>query len=86
VVYFTKNFKKQLTLTVNKGIIRSLDNATGSKKMTKVFIVVQQVAFEGENVVRGFAAYAAAVAFADELAASNTCRSTVFDVRELEVF
>lgn len=54
--------------------------------MTKVFIVVQQVAFEGENVVRGFAAYAAAVAFADELAASNTCRSTVFDVRELEVF
>jgi hypothetical protein len=54
--------------------------------MTKVFIVVQQVAFEGEIVERVFSSYAAAVAYADELSASNTCRNTVYDIREREVF
>ena len=54
--------------------------------MTKVFIVVQQVAFEGEIVERVFSAYDAAMAYAVELEASNTCRNTVYDIREREVF
>ena len=72
---------KQLTLTVNKGIIRSLDNATGSKKMNQVYIVVEQVQYEGESIERVFAAHDAAVAYAAQLTAGNTAANVVYDVR-----
>ena len=58
--------------------------------MTKVFIVVQRIAYEGDTVMRVFGNYKDAIAYADELtaeeiAADFICRND-YDVFEREVY
>lgn len=57
--------------------------------MDKVFIVVQRVAYEGDTVMRVFAKYGDAVAYADELTMSiDAGMASVidYDVFEREVY
>ena len=54
--------------------------------MNKVFIVVEKIAYEGECIMRVFGKYADAVAYADELAASDNCANVDYDVCEREVY
>ena len=55
--------------------------------MDKVFIVVERIAYEGDTVMRVFAKYADAVAYADELTASIELPLDIdYDVFEREVY
>lgn len=58
--------------------------------MTKVFIVVQSVAYEGDTVMRVFGNYTDAVAYADELTAGDSFAGEdgfiEYDVFEREVY
>lgn len=55
--------------------------------MTKVFIVVERVAYEGDTVLRVFANYKDAVSYADELTAELTLPLDIdYDVYEREVY
>ena len=55
--------------------------------MTKVFIVVEKVAYEGDTVMRVFANYRDAVAYADELTAALELPLDIdYDVFEREVY
>lgn len=57
--------------------------------MNKVFIVVQRIAYEGDTVLRVFANYKDAVAYADELTMSidaGMARMIDYDVFEREVY
>ena len=58
--------------------------------MTKVFIVVQSIPYEGDTVMRVFAKYDDAIAYADELTAEDALRTgggfMEFDVFEREVY
>jgi hypothetical protein len=55
--------------------------------MTKVFIVVEKVAYEGDTVMRVFANYKDAVAYADELTAALELPLDIdYDVFEREVY
>jgi hypothetical protein len=55
--------------------------------MEKVFIVVERVAYEGDAVMRVFAKYADAVAYADELTAALELPLDIeYDVMEREVY
>ena len=49
--------------------------------MNQVYIVVEQVQYEGESIERVFAAHDAAVAYAAQLTAGNTAANVVYDVR-----
>jgi hypothetical protein len=55
--------------------------------MTKVFIVVERIAYEGDTVMRVFANYKDAVAYADELTAELDLPLDIdYDVLEREVY
>ena len=55
--------------------------------MTKVFIVVERIVYEGDIVMRVFANYKDAVAYADELTAEQKLPSDIdYDVLEREVY
>ena len=55
--------------------------------MTKVFIVVRKVAYEGDTIERVFATYKDAVKYADELtAALDLPLSIDYDVCEREIY
>ena len=58
--------------------------------MEKVFIVVESIPYEGDTVMRVFAKYDDAVAYADELTAEDALRTgggfMEFDVFEREVY
>ena len=55
--------------------------------MDKVFIVVEKVAYEGDTVMRVFAKYDDAVAYADELTAELKLPLDIdYDVFEREVY
>ena len=58
--------------------------------MTKVFIVVRKVAYEGDTIERVFATYNDAVKYADELTAEDALRTgggfMEFDVMEREIY
>jgi hypothetical protein len=55
--------------------------------MEKVFIVVEQIAYEGDTVMRVFAKYADAVAYADELTGALDLPLDIdYDVLEREVY
>jgi hypothetical protein len=55
--------------------------------MDKVFIVVERIAYEGDTVMRVFAKYADAVAYADELTAEVKLPLDIdYDVFEREVY
>ena len=55
--------------------------------MDKVFIVVRRVAYEGDTVMRVFANYKDAVAYADELTAEEIAADFIdYDVFEREVY
>lgn len=55
--------------------------------MEKVFIVVERIAYEGDAVMRVFAKYGDAVAYADELTAElNLPLDIDYDVFEREVY
>jgi hypothetical protein len=55
--------------------------------MEKVFIVVERIAYEGDTVMRVFAKYADAVAYADELTAELDLPLDIdYDVLEREVY
>jgi hypothetical protein len=55
--------------------------------MTKVFIVVERIAYEGDTVLRVFAKYDDAVAYADELTAAVELPLDIdYDVFEREVY
>jgi hypothetical protein len=55
--------------------------------MEKVFIVVQRIAYEGDTVMRVFAKYGDAVAYADELTAAESLPLNIdYDVFEREVY
>ena len=58
--------------------------------MTKVFIVVRKVAYEGDTIERVFATYNDAVKYADELTAEDALRTgggfMEFDVFEREIY
>lgn len=54
---------------------------------TKVFIVVEKVAYEGDTVMRVFSKYDDAVAYADELTAELKLPLDIdYDVFEREVY
>ena len=55
-------------LADNAGVFQRLE--LGGSIMEKVFIVVEKIAYEGDTVVRVFANYKDAVAYADELTAA----------------
>jgi len=55
--------------------------------MDKVFIVIERVAYEGDTVMRVFANYKEAVAYADELTAALELSLDIdYDVLEREVY
>ena len=55
--------------------------------MTKVFIVVRKVAYEGDTIERVFATYNDAVKYADELTAALDLPLDIdYDVFEREVY
>lgn len=59
--------------------------------MTKVFIVVRKVAYEGDTIERVFATYNDAVKYADELTAADALRAGAggfidYNVMEREVY
>ena len=55
--------------------------------MDKVFIVVERLAYEGDTVMRVFANYSDAVAYADELTAEQKLPLDIdYDVFEREVY
>ena len=55
--------------------------------MTKVFIVVRKVAYEGDTIERVFATYKDAVKYADELAAELDLPLDIdYDVFEREIY
>jgi hypothetical protein len=55
--------------------------------MTKVFIVVRKVAYEGDTIERVFATYNDAVKYADELTAALDLPLDIdYDVYEREVY
>jgi hypothetical protein len=56
--------------------------------MNKVFIVVRRVAYEGDTVMRVFANYKDAVAYADELTAEESLQADYidYDVFEREIY
>ena len=59
--------------------------------MTKVFIVVQSIPYEGDTVMRVFATYKDAVTYADELTAADALRAGAggfidYNVMEREVY
>jgi hypothetical protein len=55
--------------------------------MDKVFIVVERIAYEGDTVMRVFANYKDAVAYADELTAEVKLPLDIdYDVFEREVY
>jgi hypothetical protein len=59
----------------------------GGSIMTKVFIVVRKVAYEGDTIERVFATYNDAVKYADELAAELDLPLDIdYDVFEREVY
>jgi hypothetical protein len=55
--------------------------------MTKVFLVVERRAHDGDTVMRVFGAYKDAVAYADELTADQDGKMEIlYDVFEREVY
>jgi hypothetical protein len=55
--------------------------------MEKVFIVVERAAYDGDTVLRVFAKYKDAIAYADSLDAENTLALDIdYDVYEREVY
>ena len=55
--------------------------------MEKVFIVVERIAYEGDTVMRVFANYKDAVAYADELTSALELPLDIdYDVYEREVY
>ena len=55
--------------------------------LTKVFIVVEKIAYEGDTVLRVFSNYNDAVKYADALTEENTLALDIdYDVYEREVY
>jgi hypothetical protein len=53
--------------------------------MSKAFIVVEKVAYEGYVILRVYDNYKGAVEYADELALNNSCANVDYDVFERDM-
>jgi len=54
--------------------------------MSKAFIVVERIAYEGETVLRVYDNYKGAVEYADELTLNNDISAIEYDVVERSVY
>ena len=54
--------------------------------MSKVFIVVERIAYEGETVLRVYDNYKGAVEYSDELTLNNDISAIEYDVVERSVY
>jgi hypothetical protein len=54
--------------------------------MSKAFIVVEKVAYEGYVILRVYDNYKGAVEYADELTLNNSCANVDYDVFEREIY
>ena len=54
--------------------------------MSKVFIVVEQIDYEGETILRVYDNYKGAVEYADELTLNNDVAAIEYDVVERDVY
>jgi hypothetical protein len=54
--------------------------------MSKVFIVVERIEYEGETILRVYDNYKGAVEYADELTLNNDVAAIEYDVVERSVY